>query len=204
MVRIDRIYTRGGDAGETSIGSGLRVSKLHPRIIAGGAVDELNCAIGVAISQGPDALVAERLRRLQQLLFDLGADLCTPWQSSPDEPDRCPRMQESHVGMLESIIDEQTQHLAPLQSFIIPGGTPAAAAVHLARSIARRAEIEVLRLAEFDAVNPQLRICLNRISDLLFVLARIANGNGRMDVLWIPGTSGQPYEEPQSSPGDSL
>ena len=192
MVRLDRITTRGGDSGETSIGSGLRVSKLHPRIVAGGAIDELNCAIGVAISLGPDSPVAERLRPLQQLLFDLGADLCTPWKSAPEEPDRCPRMQESHVRALESMTEEQTQQLAPMQSFILPGGTPMAAAVHLARSIARRAEIEVLRLAEIESVNPHLRICLNRISDLLFVLARIANDHGRKDVLWIPGTSAEP------------
>lgn len=186
MVHIDRIYTRSGDYGETSLGNGDRVSKLNPRIIAGGAIDETNCAIGAAISAGNIDELAELLRSIQQLLFDVGADLCVPLPD--DEPDLLPvRTNESQVAQLEALIDRFTERLQPLRSFILPGGTAAAASLHLARAICRRAELEVLQLQAADRINPTIAIVLNRLSDLLFVLARIANQDGRLDVLWSPG-----------------
>lgn len=196
MVRLDRIYTGGGDEGLTSIGSGERVSKLNARIVAGGVVDELNCALGLAAACCDDSSdVSQLLLQLQQFLFDLGADLCTPVSESTtaDEDsaakDRCPRITADHVSRLEQLIDQYVGMLQPLTSFVLPGGTVVAAHLHQARSICRRAELEVLRLAESAAVNRQLLVSLNRLSDLLFVLARAANNHGRIDVLWVPGRS---------------
>jgi cob(I)alamin adenosyltransferase len=194
MVRIDRIYTRTGDAGQTSTGDGRRVSKLDPAIVAGGSVDELNSVIGLAVAQNPESALSGLLQALQQLLFDAGADLCCAWNQDPEhatsgQHDRCPRISAGHVEHLELLIDQYVAGLQPLTSFILPGGTPQAAFLHLARSVCRRAEIDVLRLAEVTPVNPQLSICLNRFSDLLFVLARAANDHGKSDVLWKPGNS---------------
>ncbi|MFN9719806.1 MAG: cob(I)yrinic acid a,c-diamide adenosyltransferase [Planctomycetota bacterium] len=186
MVHIDRIYTRSGDHGETSLGNGDRVSKLHPRIIAGGAIDETNCAIGTAIAAGNIDELEELLRSIQQLLFDIGADLCVPIPTH--EPDPLPvRTNNSQVAQLEALIDRFTARLQPLRSFILPGGTAAAASLHLARAICRRAELDVLKLQATEPINPMIVIALNRLSDLLFVLARIANQDGRLDVLWSPG-----------------
>lgn len=186
VVHIDRIYTRSGDHGETGLGDGQRVSKLHPRIVAGGSVDETNCAIGTAIAAGACEELTLVLKSLQQFLFDLGADLCVP--KPADGPDPLPaRIGESHVQLLEAMIDRFTTRLEPLRSFILPGGSPTAAALHLARAICRRAELDVLRLQSADAVSSSLLIALNRLSDLLFVLARIANNDGRTDILWNPG-----------------
>ncbi len=189
MIVLDRIYTRGGDQGMTSTGDGQRVSKLHPRITAGGSVDELNSAIGCAAAASSHAALISDLQRLQQFLFDLGADLCTPLSSDKDSAHPCPRITEHHVLALEKMIDQYNDGLSPLTSFVLPGGTSSAAALHLARSICRRAEVDVLRLASSEDVNPQLIISLNRMSDLLFVLARVANDNGKTDVLWVPGHS---------------
>ncbi|MCA9057330.1 MAG: cob(I)yrinic acid a,c-diamide adenosyltransferase [Planctomycetaceae bacterium] len=188
MVRLDRIYTGGGDAGETSLGDGARVSKLDPRIVALGAVDEVNCTLGLAATHA-EAELAEQLRSLQQLLFDLGADLCLPL---PDDAsaDFHRRLTSGHVAQLERQIDACTERLQPLKSFILPGGTPAAAALHLARAICRRAEICVLSLHENQGVNPVIPVVLNRLSDLLFTLARIANVNGTADILWNPARGG--------------
>jgi len=186
MVRLDRIYTRGGDAGMTSTGGGQRVSKLHGRIVAGGSVDEINCTIGVAITAGTSAELSEVLSGLQQFLFDLGADLCVPLPTD-DEPDRLPtRLSNDDATQLERLIDQFSERQAPLNSFVLPGGSPAAAHLHLARSICRRAELDVLRLKETEPLNPAIAICLNRLSDFLFVLARAANDDGRNDVLWTP------------------
>ncbi len=186
MVHLDRIYTRSGDQGTTGLGDGRRVSKLNPRIVAGGAVDETNCAIGVAVSAQPTAEIISLLSWLQQFLFDLGADLCIPLPD--DGVDPFPgRMTQAHVVRLERLIDQFTGIQEPLCSFILPGGHPAAAALHLARAVCRRAEIDVQRLHQTEPVNPLILICLNRLSDLLFVLARAANNNGRDDVLWKPG-----------------
>jgi cob(I)alamin adenosyltransferase len=187
MVRLDRIYTRSGDSGHTSTGDGERVSKLHPRIAAGGSVDELNCVIGAAVAADPASELSAFLLKVQQLLFDLGADLCCAWDAQNRTADRCPRISDGHVESLERTIDHYNDALSPLVSFILPGGSPQAAMLHLARSVCRRAEIDVLKLSETTPVNPKLYICLNRLSDLLFVLARVANNNGAADVLWKPG-----------------
>ena len=184
MVRLDRIYTRGGDGGMTSTGDGTRVSKLHARIVASGSVDETNCAIGVAMSVGATAEVTEVLRGLQQFLFDLGADLCVPLPVA-GQPDLLKtRLSSGDAEHLERLIDRFTERQAPLNSFILPGGSQAAAQLHLARSVCRRAELDVLRMQETEPLNSAIAICLNRLSDLLFVLARAANDDGRNDVLW--------------------
>lgn len=186
MVRIDRIYTRSGDDGQTSLGNGRRVSKLNHRIIAGGSVDETNCAIGVAaVAVETDELRA-LLFSLQQFLFDLGADLCVPLPGDGEEDMLKKRVSEHDVTQLETTIDSMTSRLEPLRSFILPGGSIAAASLHLARAVCRRAELDVLRLAEAEPLNRQILVALNRLSDLLFVLARVCNANGTNDVLWNP------------------
>lgn len=187
MVQLTKIYTRTGDGGETGIGDGSRVSKLDDRIVAGGSVDETNCLLGVAASQIDDDVLLKLLRTLQQRLFDLGADITCPFD--PDaEADRCPRMSPEHVTWLEERIDEANERLQPLKSFILPGGLPGSASLHLARSVCRRAELDVLRLQKSTQLNPQIAVFLNRLSDLLFVLARRANNDGQQDVLWLPGS----------------
>ena len=184
MVYLDRIYTRGGDAGETSLGDGSRVLKTSPRIVAYGAVDELNATIGIARTLS-DEDVGKSLAEIQNTLFDVGADLCVP-ESSESESSSL-RVVPEQVSALESTIDTFTERLEPLKSFVLPGGSPAAAALHQARTVCRRSEIEVLRLAETQAVNQQVLVYLNRLSDLLFVLARAANDDGHDDMLWVPG-----------------
>jgi len=186
MVRLDRIYTRGGDGGMTSTGGGQRVSKLNGRIMAGGAVDETNCALGLAIAAGTTDELLEVLSGLQQFLFDLGADLCVPLPRE-GESDMLPtRLSADDATHLEQLIDRFSDRQAPLNSFVLPGGSVTAAQLHLARSVCRRAELDVLRLQETESINPAVAICLNRLSDLLFVLARAANSDGRNDVLWTP------------------
>ncbi len=184
MVRLDRIYTRGGDHGMTSTGDGRRVSKLCARIVAGGSVDETNCAIGVAIAAGTTAELRDVLATLQQFLFDLGADLCVPLPAN-GQPDLLKaRLTNDDTQQLERLIDRFVERQASLNSFILPGGSLAAAQLHLARGVCRRAELDVLRMQETEPLNPELAICLNRLSDLLFVLARAANDDGKNDVLW--------------------
>lgn len=185
MVRITRVYTRTGDDGSTGIGDGSRVSKLDCRITAGGSVDETNCCLGMAAASADDALKVQ-LQELQSRLFDLGADLTCPWDPELEQ-DSCPRITAAHVEMIERQIDDVASRLTPLKSFVLPGGTQLSSCLHLARSVCRRAEIDVLRMKEIVAVNPQVPVFLNRLSDLLFVLARNANNNGRADVLWKPG-----------------
>jgi cob(I)alamin adenosyltransferase len=186
MVYLNRIYTRAGDDGQTGLGDGTRIAKTHPRIVAYGTVDELNSVIGVSIAAGLPESIADWLTRIQNDLFDVGADLCVP---EPEEPPETPplRVTALQVERLEQWIDTVNDRLEPLTSFVLPGGTLAAAQLHLARTVCRRAEIAVLHLAEFDDVNPQANIYLNRLSDLLFVLARACNDNGRADQLWVPG-----------------
>lgn len=184
MVTLNKIYTRTGDDGETGIGDGSRVSKLDLRIIAGGSVDETNSLLGLACVH-LDSSTRELLEKIQQRMFDLGADITCPWDPSVAE-DRCPRIVERHVSWLETEIDRVNGQLSALKSFILPGGTPAAAALHVARSVCRRAELDVLRLQQKRSINPQILIFLNRLSDLLFVLARNANDGGTNDVLWQP------------------
>ncbi len=186
MVYLDRIYTKSGDQGQTSLGDGNRVSKTDSRIIAYGTVDELNSLIGVVIVAGVSEPASSRLKHIQNDLFDLGADLCVPATAGPEAEGRL-RVAAEQGAQLERWIDEATEQLEPLKSFVLPGGTTAAAYLHLARTVCRRAEIKVLELAESSPINPQVTIYLNRLSDLLFVWARLCNDRGKSDVLWVPG-----------------
>ncbi len=186
MVQLTRIYTRGGDKGKTSLGSGKRVAKHDSRVAAYGTVDEANAVIGLVRLHAAEAL-DDLLASLQNDLFDLGADLCTPEVEDPEHPPL--RVTAGQVSRLEREIDRIKENLQPLKSFVLPGGSPAAAHLHLARTVARRAEREITLLAESEAVNPEAVRYINRLSDLLFVLARHANQNGEADVLWVPGAN---------------
>lgn len=185
MVTLTRIYTRTGDKGKTSLGNGARVGKHDLRVEAYGTVDEANAVIGLArLHAGPEMMGL--LELLQNDLFDLGADLCTP-AADDEAPGSRLRMVQSQVDRLEAEIDAANEKLAPLTSFILPAGTPLAAHLHHARTVVRRAERLMVALAEAEAVSPVAIIYANRLSDLLFVLARLANANGAADVLWVPG-----------------
>lgn len=190
MVKLDRIYTRGGDKGMTSLGDGTRLAKQSLRISAIGDVDEANSAIGHACLAAQDMgdPMADALSRIQNDLFDFGADLATP---GDDPADGALRIQPSQVERLEREIDAVNDTLAPLTSFVLPGGTDLAARLHLARAIARRAERTVMAVADSEPVNGQALAYINRLSDLLFVLARQANGGGRHDILWQPGMTAE-------------
>jgi cob(I)alamin adenosyltransferase len=182
-VRLTRIYTRGGDQGETSLGDGSRVSKLDCRIGAFGTVDELNSAIGVVLAGGVPEVMREPLTRIQNELFDIGADLSVPWGVT----DRL-RVEQPMIDALEQLCDDFNADLPELRSFVLPGGTEAAARLHVARTICRRAERDVLLGAQEVDLNPLVLRYLNRLSDLLFILARLANA-GRDEPLWKPGSS---------------
>ncbi len=188
-MRIDRIYTRGGDAGQTSLGDGERVSKNDLRIWAYGTVDETGAAIGAAIATGLDVAAAALLARIQNDLFDVGADLAVPLDTERGHGKSRLRITDAHVTALERACDELGEGLEPLRSFVLSGGTPQAAALHVARTVCRRAERHAVALAESEPVNPAALAYLNRLSDLLFILARVANDGGRGDVLWQPGGS---------------
>lgn len=184
MVQLTRIYTRGGDKGKTSLGNGSRVAKHAPRVAAYGTVDECNSVIGLVrlhTNGEADAVLA----RIQNDLFDLGADLCTPEEEAPAYPPL--RITAAQVERLEQEIDAMNAELEPLQSFVLPGGTAASAHLHLARTVARRAEREMTVLADDEAINPEAVRFINRLSDLLFVMARYLNDKGRSDVLWVRG-----------------
>ncbi len=186
MVRLTRIYTRGGDKGETSLGDGRRVQKHDPRVAAFGTVDEANAAIGLARLH--TAGEADRiLARIQNDLFDLGADLCTPEDGA--RGDGALRIVDRQVTRLEREIDALNAELEPLTSFILPGGSPAAAHLHLARTVVRRAEQQINALAAQEPVGGPARRYVNRLSDLLFVLARQLNDGGAGDVLWRPAAT---------------
>jgi cob(I)alamin adenosyltransferase len=186
VVYLNRIYTRTGDDGTTALGDGTRVPKTHPRIAAYGGIDELNSVIGLALGAELPGWIAEHLRQIQNDLFDLGADLCVP--ESSQQIGKAPlRATPRQTERLEHWIDAANERLQALSSFVLPGGTPAAAHLHHARAVCRRVEIEVLQLAEFEAVNTHVPMYLNRLSDLLFVLARVANDDGTRDILWAPG-----------------
>jgi cob(I)alamin adenosyltransferase len=186
MVYLNRIYTKSGDGGETALGDGLRVPKTHPRIMAYGGVDELNAVLGVTIAAGASADLKRILVHIQNDLFDVGADLCLPESETP--PPYPPlRVVMGQVEQLERWIDEVNARLSPLTSFVLPGGSLTAAHLHVARTVCRRVEIGVIVLAEQESINAEVTKYLNRLSDLLFVLARAANHDGRDDVLWVPG-----------------
>jgi cob(I)alamin adenosyltransferase len=182
-VRLTRIYTRGGDAGETSLGDGLRVSKLDPRVAAYGAVDELNAQIGLVLALDElDPEVRGTLAKIQNDLFDLGADLSVPFVSGDERL----RVEQAQVDELERLCDLYNEALPELKSFVLPGGSEAAARLHIARTICRRAELVALAAAAQTAIDPLVPVYLNRLSDLLFILARTANA-GEEEPLWRPG-----------------
>jgi cob(I)alamin adenosyltransferase len=183
VPRITRVYTRTGDDGSTALGSGQRLAKDALRIEAYGTVDELSSAIGVAIAAGLAPELAAELATTQNLLLHLGADLCAPEADKQARP--LPRIEERHVVALEERMDELTAELGPLANFILPGGSPGAAALHLARTVCRRAERRVVSLAREEAIGPFVLAYLNRLSDALFVMARFENlRKGVADVLW--------------------
>lgn len=197
MVFLNRIYTRSGDTGETSLGDCSRVPKTHARISAYGNVDELNSVLGLVRSvELPDSL-DDWLFRIQNDLFDLGADLCVPESDAPEYPPL--RVVESQTQQLETWIDQINESLEPLESFVLPGGSPASAWLHLARTVCRRAEIAVWRLREDEPLNDQVAQYLNRLSDLLFVLAQHCNNNGKDSVLWVPGKNREQPSAPEST-----
>ncbi len=186
MVFLNRIYTRRGDSGETTLGDGTRVSKSHRRILAYGGTDELNTVLGILLTVEVPDQITQWLRIIQNDLFDLGADLCLP--ESDGLTKKLPlRVTPDQVSRLEKWIDTANEPLKPLKSFILPGGNPAAAHLHHARTVCRRVEIAVVKLAEQENINPQIAIYLNRLSDFLFVLARVCNNSGTDEVLWDPG-----------------
>lgn len=190
MVRIDRVITRGGDGGETSLGDGTRIGKASLRIEAIGAVDQANAAIGLLRVAAPaaDAMLAP----VQNDLFDVGADLCVPGEAG----DRL-RLTDVPAVRLEAEVLAMNATLPPLRSFVLPGGTEAAARAHYARTVVRGAERAVARLCAEEAVNPAVVRYLNRLSDHLFVLARVLNSKGNGDVLWVPGAGLSDHRDPQ-------
>ena len=190
MVKLTKIYTRGGDSGETSLGGGKRVATNSLRVAAYGTVDETNAAIGVARlhTTGDDDAM---LSRIQNDLFDVGADLARPLKDESEDFDSedVLRTKQSQVDRLEAEIDAMNAHLEDLTSFTLPGGTPAAAYLHVARTVSRRAERAAVALGAEEPVNPAAIRYLNRLSDHLFVMTRKLNDNGRKDVLWVPGAN---------------
>jgi cob(I)alamin adenosyltransferase len=183
MPRITRVYTRTGDDGSTALGGGQRVPKDSARIASYGTVDELNSALGVALAAGLDERLAAALRRIQNELFHLGSDLCFTEEDKAARP--VPVVGERHVAALEELMDELTAELGPLANFILPGGSPGAAQLHVARTVCRRAERELAALAREEAIGPHTLPYVNRLSDALFVMARYQNlKRGFPDVLW--------------------
>ncbi len=186
MVTLTKIYTRGGDSGQTSLGSGDRVAKHDLRVATYGTSDEANSVIGIArlhTSGDADAM----LSRIQNDLFDLGADLCTPFDANKSEG--ALRIIASQTARLETEIDAMNEHLPALTSFILPGGSPASAYLHLARTVTRRGERLMTELGMTEQINPEAIKYMNRLSDHLFVLARHLNDEGKADVLWVPGNN---------------
>ena len=189
MVKLTKIYTRTGDKGTTALGNGTRVPKHALRVEAYGTVDEANAVIGVARLTS-DAQTDAVLARIQNDLFDLGADLCVP-AAETETPGTALRITAQQVTRLETEIDGMNQSLSPLTSFILPGGSPTSAHLHVARTVTRRAERLVAALAEIETVTPDALTYLNRLSDHLFVLARTSNSLGKSDILWVPGKNRQ-------------
>ncbi|MEO0450246.1 MAG: cob(I)yrinic acid a,c-diamide adenosyltransferase [Pseudomonadota bacterium] len=189
MVKLDKIYTRAGDQGTTRLSTGEPVDKWHPRVTAYGTVDETNAALGIAaIRATGDMLLA--IRRIQNDLFDLGADLATP-DRGKDLGWEPLRIVKAQVDRLESEIDAMNEHIAPLDSFILPGGSELAAQLHVARTLCRRAERQIAELAslESEIVSAEALSYANRLSDWLFVAGRVANENGEADIKWVPGAN---------------
>ncbi len=189
MVVLNRIYTRTGDSGSTALGDGQRVSKTSPRVAAYGSVDETNAAVGLARMHASEDLDAA-LIRIQNDLFDLGADLCRPVSEKESDSGNPPlRICPDQTRRLEREIDAMNERLTPLRSFVLPGGSPLAASLHHCRTVARRAERLTIALSETETINPDSAKYLNRLSDWFFVAARTANDCGKDDVLWVPGAN---------------
>ena len=185
-VRLTRIYTRAGDRGDTSLGDGTRVRKTEPRVVAYGVVDELNSQLGLVLASAPPPEIRTPLERIQNELFDLGADLSVPFAGGDERL----RVAQSQIAGLEDLCDAFNERLPPLKSFVLPGGTELAARLHVARAVCRRAEVAALAAEKAAPVNPLALAYLNRLSDLLFILARAANaGAGAAEPLWKPGAS---------------
>lgn len=188
MVHLSRIYTKSGDTGTTQLGDGSTLPKHHLRVAAYGNIDELNSVIGLMLVHGVEESTAERLRQIQNDLFDVGSDLCVPGEAGEKL-----RITAAYAERLEGWIDEVNKSLEPINSFVLPGGSPAAAWLHLARTVCRRTErsiVELFAREEGGRVNGEVLKYVNRLSDLFFVLAREANDHGRGDVLWVPGQNG--------------
>lgn len=188
MVHLSRIYTKSGDTGTTQLGDGSTLPKHHLRVAAYGNIDELNSVIGLMLVHGVEESTAERLRQIQNDLFDVGSDLCVPGEAGEKL-----RITAAYAERLEGWIDEVNKALEPINSFVLPGGAPAAAWLHLARTVCRRTErsiVELFAREEGGRVNGEVLKYVNRLSDLFFVLAREANDHGRGDVLWVPGQNG--------------
>ena len=189
MVVLNKIYTRTGDKGDTALGNGDRVAKHSARVTAYGTSDELNAFVGVA-RLAAEGETDAALARIQNDLFDLGADLCRPDMAADASAEYPPlRMVDSQVTRLEAEIDVMNAALSPLRSFVLPGGSPLAAHLHVCRTVARRAERLAVELATVEEVNPRAVRYLNRLSDWFFVASRVANDNGQADVLWVPGAN---------------
>ncbi|MCE8514185.1 cob(I)yrinic acid a,c-diamide adenosyltransferase [Ruegeria pomeroyi] len=189
MVVLNKIYTRTGDKGQTALGNGTRVAKYSDRVATYGTTDELNAFVGVARLEAAGDMDAA-LSRIQNDLFDLGADLCRPEMEKDAEAEYPPlRMAAAQVTRLEHEIDAMNAGLDPLRSFILPGGSALAAHLHVCRTVARRAERLAVELSQAETVNPQAITYLNRLSDWFFVAARTANNGGKDDVLWVPGAN---------------
>jgi cob(I)alamin adenosyltransferase len=189
MVVLNKIYTRTGDAGETALGNGARVAKHSARVAAYGTVDETNATVGLARLHSAGEMDAA-LARIQNDLFDLGADLCRPEMAADAGAEHPPlRVTPAQVARLEAEIDAMNAGLQPLRSFVLPGGSALAAHLHLCRTVSRRAERLCVGLAASEDVNPAAVTYLNRVSDWFFVASRVANGNGKDDVLWVPGAN---------------
>ena len=186
MPRLTRIYTKTGDEGMTGLGGGRRVAKDSPRVRAYGTVDELNSAIGVALALGLSERVTAELRTIQNELFDLGSDLC--WPDDDERRDRIPTVKPEHVKRLERLIDALNEVVGPLTNFLLPGGAPGAAQLHVARTVCRRAEREAITLSHEETIGELVLPYLNRLSDALFVMARYENNQRGIDEpLWQPG-----------------
>ena len=190
MVVLNKIYTRTGDKGETALGNGVRVAKFDLRVSAYGTVDETNASVGLARLHA-EGDIDDKLAAIQNDLFDLGADLCRPDMAKDAEAEYTPlRVTPAQVDRLESEIDVMNAELEPLRSFVLPGGSVLSSHFHLCRTVSRRAERLTVELAASEDVNPAAIKYLNRLSDWFFVASRIANDNGKRDVLWVPGKNG--------------
>jgi cob(I)alamin adenosyltransferase len=190
MVTLSKIYTKTGDSGETSLGDGNRVAKHSLRVSAYGTVDETNATVGLAKLYTESTLISTQLAVIQNDLFDLGADLCRPDHQKDAEAQYQPlRMTSNQVKRLETEIDLMNKNIEPLRSFILPGGSKLAAHLHLCRTVSRRAERLTVELSESETVNAHSIQYLNRLSDWFFVAARVANSNGKDDILWVPGAN---------------